>query len=98
MVFHGGGGAVDLEIEPVDIAPLLTVAKIEIGAVINQQLFAESRFIVTISVGPAMEPDETQRIGGVVGVGYFFEAVERMTGVGEGYVDMVIDLLLPIGL
>jgi len=98
MVFHPGYLVVDAKVEAVDIPSLLAVGEIEIGSSVAEQLFAESRLIVLVGVGPAVDPDEFQSVGAMVAVLDLYEAVEGAFGVVEGDVDGIVDLLLPIGL
>ena len=98
VVFHPGFLVIDAEVEAVDIASFLAVGEIEIGSSVAEQLFAESRSIVLVGVGPAMDPDEFEGIGAMVVVLDLYEAVEGAFRVIEGDVDGIVDLLLPIGL
>jgi hypothetical protein len=59
-------------------------------------LFAEGGAIVLICVGPAVDPDEGEGIGGVVAVLHPDEAVQGMFGIIQGDVDGIVHPLLPI--
>jgi hypothetical protein len=63
MIFCFSGNTVYFEIETVYIAPLFFVGKVKICSVIQQKLFAESCFVIFVSVWPKMEPNELQCIG-----------------------------------
>ena len=98
MVLHFGFQAVDVEVQAIDIAPLLLSREIKIRSAIAEQLFAEGGAIVLVGVGPAMHPDEEKGIGGMVGVAHADDAIEGFVGIIEADVDVVIDLLLPVRL
>jgi len=96
VVFHAGFLAVDAEFEAVDVTAVLPVGEIEVGAAVVQELFAEGSAVVLIRVGPAMEPDIAQCVGGMVDIPDAGEAVERMCGVAQGNVDGIMHFLLEV--
>jgi len=98
VVLHFCFLAVDAKVEAVDITAFFFIREVELGAAVAEELFAEGGAIVLVGVGPKVEPDEGEGIGGVVGVLDAGEAVEAFFGVVEGDVDGVVYLLLPVGL
>ncbi len=96
MVFHPGQLAVDTEFQVIDIAAAVLVGEIEVCLAVAEALFTESGTVIFISVGPAVDPDIGQGIGGVIDVLDADMAVEGMGAVGEGDVDGIVDFLLPV--
>jgi hypothetical protein len=98
MVFHPGFLAIGAEVEAIDVTFLFFIGEIEVGTAISEQLFAEGGLVIFVGVGPAMDPDESKRIGAMVSILDLYKAVERTFGIVEGDIDGVADLLLPVGL
>src|SRR6185437_837634 len=96
VIVYAGFLAVDAEFEAVDVTTVLFVGEIEVGAAVVQELFAEGGAVVLIGVGPAMEPDIVQRVGGMVDIPDAGEAVERMCRVAQGNVDGIMHFLLEV--
>lgn len=90
------GNAVHFKIQPVDVATLVPAAEIKISPAIEEQLFAESGFVVFICVQPYMKPDKMERVRRVIGIRELFKCVERMILIVQGNVNAVINLLLPV--
>jgi len=96
VIFQPGFLAVDAEFEAVHVTAVLLVGKIEVGAAVVQELFAEGGAVVLIGVWPAMEPNIVKCVGGVVDVPDAGGAVERMCGVAQGNVDGIMHFLLEV--
>jgi len=96
MVFHPGQLAVDAKFQTVHVSPLCGAGEIEVCFAIADPLFAEGGTVVLVSIGPAVDPNIFQCIGGVIDVLDADGSVEGMCGIVEGDVDGIIDLLLPI--
>ena len=96
MVFHSGQLSVDAEFEAVHVSPFCGVGEIEICLAIADALFAEGGTVIFVGIGPAVNPNIFEGIGGVIDVLDLFESVEGMCRIIEGDVDGIIDLLLPI--
>ena len=78
MILHFCFFAIYPEVEPVDIPFFLLARKIKICSSILQQLFAESRLVIFVSVWPNMKPDKRKRIGRTIGILYFSKAIQGM--------------------
>ena len=96
MVFHPGQLAVDAKFQVIDIAFLFFIGEIEICPAVAEQLFAEGGPVIFIGIWPAVDPDEGERIGGMIAVLHLDKAVEAVVCIVKGDVDGIIDLLLKI--
>jgi hypothetical protein len=59
-------------------------------------LFAEGSAVIFVGIGPAVYPNISEGIGGVIAVLDLFEPVEGVRGVVESDVDGIVDFLLPV--
>ena len=96
MVFQLGGDAVYFKIQFVDIAPVFFIREIEFRTAVFQHMIAEGGLVVFIRIRPEVKPDKAQGIGGVVDVFELFKSGEAVVLVIEGYVDGIVDFLLPV--
>ena len=97
MVFHFRHDARYSEVQAIDIPFLSFIREIEIRSPVVQELITEGCLIIFIGIGPKVDPDKGEGVGGVVMVEYFLKAVQGMFSVIQGDVDSIADLLLPSG-
>lgn len=90
------GDIVHPEIQPVDISSFLRFGEIEFRIAITQQLIAESGLIILIGIGPEMEPDETECVGGMIGVEDLFKSIQAVIVIMQRDIDRIIHRLLPV--
>src|ERR1700678_540252 len=76
MVFQLRRETIDVEIQAIDVSPLLFVREIEIRSAVDQQLLAKGRAVVLVSVWPEVHPDEKKCIRRMVCVLHFDKTVK----------------------
>ena len=96
MVFSFGSCTVHLKIKPVDITFLFPGRKIKICAACFQYLFAESRPVVLIGIGPDMKIDEGKRVRGIVGIDDPFKTIQGFFLFIQCYFNGISKILLPV--
>src|SRR5688572_33056118 len=96
MVLDPGCFIIYFKIEPVDIALLFFIRKIEFGIAIFQLLIGKSSLIRFVSIGPYMKPDKEECIGRIINVFDRFKPCQGMLFIIQRNFDGVVNLLLPV--
>lgn len=96
MIFGLYGNVVCFEMEAVDVSFFVFAREVESGIAVFQQLIAEGRAVIFISIGPEVKPDECKGIGGMVLIRQLQVSVEHAGTVIQLNPYAVICLLLPV--
>ena len=97
VVFCFCSDAIHLKIEAVDIPAFIIIAEIESRTAIFKGLDSIGGVVIFISIGPKMYPDKMKGIRRIIVVIHFDESVQAVVGIIERYIDLIVNLLLPIG-